>query len=93
MKPTENDIALVERYFDAELSEEEMKHFVTRVEQDEAFKSLVQREKIIIGAIRNQGLIDNLHYLKSVEEKLEGEHSISSHSRIKKWYYYVQQLL
>lgn len=89
MKPTENDIALVEKYFDAELNEEELKHFSSRVEQDESFKSLVQREKTIISAIRNQGLIDNLQYLKSVEEKLEGTHSLSSPFQIKKWYYYA----
>lgn len=89
MKPTENDITLMERYFDAELNEEEMKHFVSRVEQDEAFKALVQREKIIIGAIRSQGLVDNLNYLKSIEEKLQGEHAITSPSLIKKWHYYA----
>jgi tetratricopeptide (TPR) repeat protein len=89
MKPTENDITFVERYFDAELNEEEKKHFASRVKQDEAFRSLVQREKIIIGAIRNQGLVDNLHYLKSVEEKLQGNHAVVFPSRIKTWYYYA----
>src|SRR5687767_3372040 len=89
MKPSENDIALVEKYFDAELNEEELQRFTSRVEQDESFKSLVQREKTIISAIRNQHLMDNLQYLKSVEEKLEGTHSLSSPLRIKKWYYYA----
>ena len=75
MKPTENDINLVERYFDAELSAEELSHFNSRVERDEAFKALFHREKIIIGAIRNQGLLDNLQYLKSIEEKIQGNQS------------------
>ena len=46
MKPTEQDITLVERYFDAELSEAEIKIFQSRVAGDEMFRSLVEREKI-----------------------------------------------
>jgi TolA-binding protein len=88
MKPTEKDIALLERYFDAELNDEEKKYFASRVEQDKDFSALVQREKIIIGAIRNQGLLDNLSYLKSIEEKIEGNHSIPFHSNLKTWHYY-----
>ena len=93
MKPTEKDIALLERYFDAELTEEEQKYFASRVEQDKDFNALVQREKIIIGAIRNQGLLDNLAYLKSIEEKIEGHHSISFYDRIKKWHYSVAAVI
>lgn len=89
MKPTENDIDLVERYFDAELNMEEMENFSTRVAHDEAFKSLVQREKIIIGAIRSQGLQDNLQYLKSIEEKIQGNQSSPTVPRIRNWYYYA----
>lgn len=89
MKPTENDITLVERYFDAELTGDETIQFNNRVAQDEAFKALVQREKIIIGAIRNQGLLDNLQYLKSIEEKIQGEQSQPPASKIKSWYYYA----
>lgn len=88
MKPTEDDINLVERYFDAELSAEELSHFNSRVEHDEAFKALFQREKIIIGAIRNQGLIDNLQYLKSVEEKIQGNQSHPA-GLGRNWYYYA----
>lgn len=89
MKPTEQDITLVERYFDAELSEAEIKIFQSRVAGDEMFRSLVEREKIIIGAIRSQGLIDTLHYLKSVEEKIQGNLSHSLTQRPKTWYYYA----
>lgn len=89
MKPTEQDITLVEKYFDAELSSDELRHFNSRVEHDEDFKALVQREKIIIGAIRNQGLIDNLLYLKSIEEKIQGDQSFPLASGIKGWYYYA----
>ncbi len=89
MKPTEQDITLVEKYFDAELTPEELNHFNARVEHDEDFKALFQREKVIIGAIRNQGLIDNLLYLKSVEEKIQGEQTYPMASGIKGWYYYA----
>ena len=89
MRPTEQDITLVEKYFDSELSSEELNHFNARVEHDEDFKALFQREKIIIGAIRNQGLIDNLLYLKSIEEKIQGDQSFPIASGIKGWYYYA----
>lgn len=89
MKHTEQDIALVEKFFDAELSAEELRHFNSRVEHDESFKALVHREKVIIGAIRNQGLIDNLQYLKSIEEKIQGNQSYPTASGIKTWYYYA----
>ena len=83
MKPTEIDITLVERYFDAELNAEEITQFNKRVAQDKAFEALVQREKIIIGAIRIQGLLDNLQYLKSIEEKIQGEQAQPPASKIK----------
>ncbi len=89
MKPTEQDIALVEKYFDAELSSEELTHFNTRVDRDESFKALFEREKIIIGAIRNQGLIDNLQYLKSIEDKIQGNQAHPIAAGIKGWYYYA----
>lgn len=89
MKPSENDITLVEKYFDAELSEEEMNIFNTRVEHDDHFKALVLREKIIIGAIRNQGLLDNLQYLKTIEEKIQGDQAHPYATGIKGWYYYA----
>ena len=89
MKPTEHDITLMERYFDSELSTEEMTRFSARLQDDEIFRSLVEREKIIIGAIRNQGLLDNLHYLKSVEEKIQGNHAHPSFTSVRTWYYYA----
>jgi hypothetical protein len=88
MKPTEKDITLLERYFDAELNEAEMKEFTSRVELDKDFNALVKREKVIIGAIRNQGLLDNLAYLKTIEEKIEGDQAIDHRFNFKTWHYY-----
>jgi tetratricopeptide (TPR) repeat protein len=79
----------MEKYFDSQMSVEEMETFSSRLQRDTIFKSLVEREKIIIGAIRNQGLLDNLHYLKSVEEKIQGNHAHPSFARIQTWYYYA----
>lgn len=79
----------MERYFDSELSVEELATFSSRLQHDEIFRSLVEREKIIIGAIRNQGLLDNLHYLKSVEEKIQGNHAHHFTASPKTWYYYA----
>ena len=56
MNHSETDIALVEKYFDAELSDLEMKHFTSRIESDEKFKTLFEQEKALVGAIRHQGL-------------------------------------
>src|SRR5688572_27487662 len=89
MKPTENDITLMEKYFDSELSMEEREAFFSRLQSDETFKSLVEREKIIIGAVRSQGLLDNLHYLKSIEEKIQGNHAHPSGIGTTTWYYYA----
>jgi tetratricopeptide (TPR) repeat protein len=89
MKPTEHDITLMERYFDSDLSLDEMATFSARLQHDEIFRSLVEREKIIIGAIRSQGLMDNLHYLKSVEEKIQGNSAHHFTTHLKKWYYYA----
>jgi tetratricopeptide (TPR) repeat protein len=89
MRPTDSDITLVEKYFDSELSADEINFFQARIERDESFKALVQREKIIIGAIRSQGLLDNLQYLKSVEEKIQGNQAHPSFSNVKRWYYYA----
>lgn len=79
----------MEKYFDSELNVEEMAAFTARLQHDEIFRSLVEREKIIIGTIRNQGLLDNLHYLKSVEEKIQGNHAHPSFARVRTWYYYA----
>ncbi|WP_276374384.1 tetratricopeptide repeat protein [Chryseolinea sp. H1M3-3] len=89
MKPTEHDITLMERYFDSELSVTELEHFHSRVATDATFKALVQREKILIGAIRNQGLLDNLQYLKAIEDKIQGNQAHPASPKIQRWYYYA----
>jgi tetratricopeptide (TPR) repeat protein len=87
MNHSEKDIALVEKYFDAELNDSEMNHFTTLLESDQNFKTLVEQEKTIIGAIRHQGLTENLQYLKALEANLSDNSSVRLQAPIKRWYY------
>jgi len=89
MNHSETDIALVEKYFDAELSDLEMKHFTSRIESDEKFKTLFEQEKALVGAIRHQGLQDNLQYLKTLEANMQETVHLKPNWGIKKWYYYA----
>ncbi len=87
MNHSEKDIALVEKYFDAELSDSEMNHFTMRLESDQNFKTLVEHEKAIVGAIRHQGLTENLQYLEALEANLGDSKRVQLQAPIKKWYY------
>ena len=73
MNHSEADIALVEKYFDEELSDAEMKNFTMRMNSDENFKLLVEQEKALIAAIRFEGAASNLQYLEELETKLQKE--------------------
>jgi tetratricopeptide (TPR) repeat protein len=87
MNHSEKDIALVEKYFDAELNDSEMNHFTSRLESDENFKTLVEQEKAILGAIRHQGLTENLQYLETLEASLGNRSHVRLQAPVKKWYY------
>ena len=73
MNHSEADIALVEKYFDAELNDAELKTFTTRLESDENFKLLVEQEKALIAAVRYEGAAANLQFLEDLESKLQKE--------------------
>ena len=64
------DIALVEKYFDNELTETESAEFSERLNADHAFKQLVAREKTLIQGVRLEGLSRDLRFLKSLEQDL-----------------------
>jgi tetratricopeptide (TPR) repeat protein len=89
MNHSEADIALVEKYFDAELNDAELKTFTTRLESDENFKLLVEQEKALIAAVRYEGAAANLQYLEDLESKLQKETPIRLSSGPTKWYYYA----
>jgi tetratricopeptide (TPR) repeat protein len=89
MDHSEADIALVEKYFDAELNDAELKTFTTRLESDENFKLLVEQEKALIAAVRYEGAAANLQFLEDLESKLQKETPIRLSSAPPKWYYYA----
>jgi tetratricopeptide (TPR) repeat protein len=89
MNHSEADIALVEKYFDAELNDAELKTFTTRLESDENFKLLVEQEKALIAAVRYEGAAANLQFLEDLESKLQKETPIRLSSGPTKWYYYA----
>ena len=93
MNHSEADIALVEKYFDAELNDAELKTFTTRLENDENFKLLVEQEKALIAAVRYEGAAANLQYLEDLESKLQKETPIRLSSTPTKWYYYAAAAL
>jgi tetratricopeptide (TPR) repeat protein len=63
----ENDIALVERYFDEELSQSEINSFHQRLEKDNNLKALFIQEKTLLRGIRFAGLQRDLAKLKEIE--------------------------
>ena len=67
MNHAEKDIELIEKYFDEGLSAYETENFERRMTTDESFRTLVEQEKYIIGAIRIQGLKDEMEQLKRIE--------------------------
>jgi tetratricopeptide (TPR) repeat protein len=87
MNHSENDITLVEKYFDAELNDSEKKLFTDRVDNDENFRSLVEEERVLIGAIRYQGIGDNLQYLKALESSIQDQQKFSISRISRNWYY------
>jgi tetratricopeptide (TPR) repeat protein len=89
MNHSEADVALVEKYFDEELSDAEMKNFTMKLNSDENFKQLVEQEKALIAAIRYEGAASNLQYLDELETKLQKETPIRLSSGSNKWYYYA----
>jgi len=84
MDTNENDILLLEKFFDEEMNATEREQLMQRVKDDEPFKALYEREKLLIMAIRHDGLKNNLGYLQSLEAAMERE-PIATTSR--KWYY------
>ena len=87
MNHTEKDIELIEKYFDEGLSEYETESFERRLKTDDEFRSLVEQEKYIIGAIRIQGLKDDLEHIKRIEAGLKDPVATSGNlAGNRRWY-------
>lgn len=86
MNHAEKDIDLIERYYDDGLSEYEVAHFERRLKTDEEFRALVEQEKYVVGAIRIQGLKDELAQLKLMEATLKDPTMDVPHPVNRRWY-------
>ncbi|MGC3945644.1 MAG: tetratricopeptide repeat protein [Chryseolinea sp.] len=86
MNQTDKDIELIEKYFDEELSDYETESFERRMKTDDGFRSLVEQEKYIIGAIRMQGLKDDLEHIKRIEKDLKDPVATIGVTGNRKWY-------
>lgn len=84
---TENDIALVEKYFDRELSEAEVSYVHERMELDNGFKTLFNQEKTLIKSIQQEGLLRDLRMLKEVEKNIQSTENSSKTFNLNAWYY------
>ena len=85
MKPTLQDIELIERYFDNNLSSEETHGLTERLKRDQDFKKLFDHEKLLINTIRYEAASRDLAYLKA----LESSRSANGGLRGARNYYYL----
>lgn len=69
----EYDMDLVERYFDDELSADEKAMVEARVHHDAIFRKIFEDEKMLIGAIRFEGIRKNLEFLEEKERALSSQ--------------------
>ena len=65
-----DDILVIEKYFDNELSEAEQQAFEKRLKSDMAFQELYEQEKLLIEGIRQAGRKKALENLKTLEKNL-----------------------
>jgi tetratricopeptide (TPR) repeat protein len=79
------DIELVERYFDNELSDSEKSILEERLKNEEPFKNLFDREKLLISTIRFNAAKDQLQFLKGVEANVARKKT--SHLQQFRYYY------
>lgn len=83
---TINDIELIERYFDNELSEQERTQLNDRLKTDFELKKLFDREKLLVNTIRFDAAHKNLLFLKQLEKSSFDDRT--THFK-KYWYYYA----
>ena len=69
MNDPDYDIELIERYFDEDLTSDEMALFERRLQHDQGFKRLFDQERLLIGAIKFEGALSDLEYLQETEKR------------------------
>ena len=68
MNDPDYDIELIERYFDQDLTSDERARFERRLQHDQEFKRLFDRERHVTGAIKFEGALRDLEYLRALEQ-------------------------
>ena len=74
MKQFENNMELIEKFFGGELDEQQNKVVTDRLDTDEQFKDLYNKEKILIKGIRHAGMQSDLAFIKTLENSFEQNH-------------------
>lgn len=85
MRNEEHDIEIIERYFDNELTKQEIAGLQERLKTDPELKKLFDREKLLINTIRFNAANNNLQFLKKLESSLPQQGT----RRFRNWYYYA----
>jgi tetratricopeptide (TPR) repeat protein len=70
MKDPIQNIELIERYFDDEMSESEKQEFIDRVKNDLELRHLFDRERLLINTARLTAARNNLEFLKDLDKTL-----------------------
>jgi tetratricopeptide (TPR) repeat protein len=78
------DTELIERYFDQDLTSDEKALFERRLQHDPGFRRLFDQERLLIGAIKFEGALTDLEYLRATETELSKKGRGSS---VMLWYY------
>lgn len=68
MNDPDYDIELIERYFGQELTSDERALVERRLQHDPGFKRLFDQEQHLIGAIKFEGALRDLDYLRTIEK-------------------------
>jgi tetratricopeptide (TPR) repeat protein len=86
MKDPLQNIEMIERYFDNEMSDQEKADFMNEVKNDVELRHLFDRERLLIDTVRFGAAKNNLQFLKDLDTALP---SVTIESRTSKWVYYA----
>jgi hypothetical protein len=86
MKDPQQNIELIERYFDNEMSEQEKADFISNVKNDVELRHLFDREQLLINTVRFTAARNNINFLRDLDRTLP---AISLERPAKKWLHYA----
>lgn len=86
MKDSTQNIELIERYFDNEMSESEKQEFIEQVKNDLELRHLFDRERLLINTARLNAARNNLEFLKDLDKTLP---AVNPEPRTSRFLYYA----